>query len=61
MSSELNSEEEEAGLFIVDEVLNHRFAVGAMELLVSWHGYSSADNSWEPEESVSKMAQESVT
>ena len=58
--SSLNSEEEEAGLYIVDEVLDHKFEKGKMQLLVSWHGYPSDENSWEPEEDVRKMAQEAV-
>jgi hypothetical protein len=58
--SSLNSEEEAAGYFVVDEVLEHKYTDGKMELLVSWTGYESDENSWEPEDSMNSMAQQAV-
>ena len=31
-----------------------------MELLVSWAGYDSDENSWEPEDNMNSMARETV-
>ena len=37
--------------YIVDTILNHRFLPdGNLEFYVSWLGYSSSENSWEPHE-----------
>jgi hypothetical protein len=41
--SSLNSEEEAAGYFVVDEVLEHKYTDGKMELLVSWTALRSVN------------------
>jgi hypothetical protein len=58
--SSINSEEEAAGYFVVEEVLEHRWVDGKMELLVSWGGYGSDANSWEPEDNMISMAEHAV-
>jgi hypothetical protein len=46
---------------MVDEVLEHRYTdEKKMELLVSWVGYDSTQNSWEPEADMRSMAEHSV-
>jgi hypothetical protein len=35
--------------FELDRILSHRWAGGRRQYLVSWKGYSAAENTWEPE------------
>jgi hypothetical protein len=44
-SGDLISGEEE---FELDQILSHRGAQGRRQYLVSWKGYSAAENTWEP-------------
>jgi hypothetical protein len=44
--SDLISGEEE---FELDRILSHHGARGRRQYLVSWKGYSTAENTWEPE------------
>ena len=42
---EIEGEEE----YEIAEILSHRGSPGHRSYLVSWKGYSSAENTWEPE------------
>jgi hypothetical protein len=44
--SDLIGGEEE---FELDQILSHRGTRGRRQYLVSWKGYSAAENTWEPE------------
>ena len=45
---EIDGEEE----YEVAEILSHRGPLGRRSYLVSWKGYSSAENTWEPEKNL---------
>merc|ERR1712038_230743 len=42
----------EAGIFLVDEILDKREVKGKVEYLISWVGYGPNDNTWEPKDSL---------
>jgi len=42
----------EEELFTVERILAKRFQNNREEFLVKWEGYSSAENSWEPRQSL---------
>lgn len=47
-----------AGIFAVEKLVRHRKKAERMEFLVRWVGYSSRDDTWEPESSITAAALE---
>ncbi|KAJ5825606.1 hypothetical protein N7474_002744 [Penicillium riverlandense] len=61
--SEENGEEEdeEDGLYVVEDILDHKFVKGELELLVKWKGYEEPeDQTFEPEEGLLEGAHDIV-
>ncbi|KAJ5612488.1 hypothetical protein N7510_005682 [Penicillium lagena] len=53
--------EEEEGLYVVEDILDHRFVKGELELLVKWKGYEEPeDQTFEPEEGLLEGAHDIV-
>ena len=46
--AEIEGEEE----YEIAEILSHRGSPGYCSYLISWKGYSSAENTWEPEQNL---------
>lgn len=54
--SSLNEEEEQAGLYIIEKIVDHRGYGSTMELKVRWKRYRSQDDTWELEKNVKRYS-----